>query len=172
MNLVGKPLGIKLRGLTRIESLTNSHSVGNHTFENMCICCRKCPLFLNNKGQRKCVRQCAEKLISLDSVHAHVGMKVYQRLSFVCNLCYKVGDFMLNAMYEIFTGIMVERELRLFRLLYVCALLLSVNAHIFSELSRSVGVCVYSSMSLCIFIIINFSQKQWHCWELYSIPRW
>lgn len=172
MNLVGKPLGIKLWGLTRIESLTNSHSIGNHTFENMCICCRKCPLFLNNKGQRKCVRQCAERLISLDSVHVHVGMKVYRRLSFVRNLCCKVGDFMLNAMYEIFTGIMVERELRLFRLPYVCVRFCCLWMPTSFQNWVVVWAFVYSSMSLCIFIIINFSQKQWHCWELYSIPRW
>lgn len=55
MDLVRKPLGIKLWRMTQIETLANSHRIRTHTWEH--ISCSKCPLFLNNEGQRKCVRQ-------------------------------------------------------------------------------------------------------------------
>lgn len=55
MDLVRKPLGIKLWRMTQIETFTNSHRIRTHTWKH--ISCSKCPLFLNNEGQRKCVRQ-------------------------------------------------------------------------------------------------------------------
>lgn len=57
MDLSRRRLGIKLPRMAQIKSLTNSPSIGSCTLENMHISCRKWPLFLNNKGQRKCVTQ-------------------------------------------------------------------------------------------------------------------
>lgn len=57
MDLSRRRLGIKLRRMAQIKSLTNSPSIASCTLENMHVSCRKWPLFLNNKGQKKCVTQ-------------------------------------------------------------------------------------------------------------------
>lgn len=126
MDLVRKPLGIKLWRMTQIETFTNSHSIGSHTLKNTYISCRKCPLLLNNKGHRKCVTQLSDScrlcLIGLDECCCECLFRwndevVYDSAGYgVCMfiLWCKVDVLMLNPVDEIFTHWMVGRELRQF----------------------------------------------------------